>query len=171
MGEAGSETERRINAFAVHLLLPRSSLTTAWNASSEGIRTRAIRLAAEYRVSWSALCAQLKNLGLVREPERQMLLEQRPLPRIPRMGAEERTAAVEHRTAGSGCGWGGLCNYALVMLTREREIVVPTDLCLPDGRLNPEAVGWTRRPLHRANLRGWGRAKRWEYWGIVTPGM
>ncbi|GIH78027.1 hypothetical protein Plo01_44560 [Planobispora longispora] len=80
MGEAGSETERRINAFAVHLLLPRSSLTTAWNASSEGIRTRAIRLAAEYRVSWSALCAQLKNLGLVREPERQMLLEQRPLP-------------------------------------------------------------------------------------------
>ncbi|GIH78026.1 DUF2804 domain-containing protein [Planobispora longispora] len=55
------------------------------------------------------------------------------------------------------------------MLTREREIVVPTDLCLPDGRLNPEAVGWTRRPLHRANLRGWGRAKRWEYWGIVTP--
>jgi hypothetical protein len=42
-------------------------------------------------------------------------------------------------------------------------------LCLPNGRLNPAAVGWTRRPLHRANLRGWGRAKRWEYWGIVTP--
>ncbi|GAA3441668.1 hypothetical protein Pve01_30270 [Planomonospora venezuelensis] len=56
------------------------------------------------------------------------------------------------------------------MPTHEREITVPTDLCLPDGRLNPEAVGWTRRPLHRANLRGWGRAKRWEYWGIVTPG-
>src|SRR5690606_27782477 len=36
-------------------------------------------------------------------------------------------------------------------------------------RLNPAAVGWTRRPLHRANLRGWGRTKRWEYWGIVTP--
>ncbi|MFV2177866.1 DUF2804 domain-containing protein [Actinomadura sp. LOL_016] len=52
---------------------------------------------------------------------------------------------------------------------REREIVRPVDLCLPDGSLNPAAVGWTRRPLHRANLRGWGRAKRWEYWGIVTP--
>ncbi|TMR08477.1 DUF2804 domain-containing protein [Nonomuraea turkmeniaca] len=55
------------------------------------------------------------------------------------------------------------------MTTHEREITVPVDLCLPDGRLNPDAVGWTRRPLHRANLRGWGRRKRWEYWGIVTP--
>lgn len=51
----------------------------------------------------------------------------------------------------------------------EREITTPVDLCLPGGRLNPDAVGWTRRPLHRANLRGWGRAKRWEYWGVVTP--
>ena len=51
----------------------------------------------------------------------------------------------------------------------EREITEPVDLCLPDGRLNPAAVGWTRTPLHRANLRGWGRAKRWEYWGVVTP--
>ncbi|MBE7325828.1 DUF2804 domain-containing protein [Nocardioides sp. Y6] len=51
----------------------------------------------------------------------------------------------------------------------EREITEPVDLCLPDGRLNPAAVGWTRTPLHRANLKGWGRAKRWEYWGIVTP--
>ncbi|MGI5269065.1 DUF2804 domain-containing protein [Nonomuraea sp. CA-218870] len=55
------------------------------------------------------------------------------------------------------------------MTTHEREITEPVDLCLPDGRLNPAAVGWTRRPLHRANLRGWGRTKRWEYWGIVTP--
>ncbi|MEW2359507.1 DUF2804 domain-containing protein [Spirillospora sp. NPDC029432] len=55
------------------------------------------------------------------------------------------------------------------MLTHEREITEPVELCLPDGRLNPAAVGWTRRPLHRANLRGWGRAKRWEYWGVVTP--
>ncbi|MEV0588290.1 DUF2804 domain-containing protein [Nonomuraea sp. NPDC050310] len=54
-------------------------------------------------------------------------------------------------------------------MTHEREITEPVDLCLPGGRLNPEAVGWTRRPLHRANLRGWGRGKRWEYWGLVTP--
>ena len=54
-------------------------------------------------------------------------------------------------------------------MTHEREITEPVDLCRPDGRLNPDAVGWSRRPLHRANLRGWGRAKRWEHWGVVTP--
>jgi len=51
----------------------------------------------------------------------------------------------------------------------EREITEPVDLCLPDGTLNPAAVGWSRRPLHRANLRGWGRNKRFEYWCITTP--
>lgn len=56
------------------------------------------------------------------------------------------------------------------MATHEREITEAVDLCLPDGRLNPAAVGWTRHPVHRANLRGWGRRKRWEYWGLVTPG-
>lgn len=50
-----------------------------------------------------------------------------------------------------------------------RELTEPVDLCLPDGRLNPAAVGWSRRPLHRTNLRGWGRTKRWEYWGVITP--
>lgn len=54
-------------------------------------------------------------------------------------------------------------------MTHEREITLPVDLCRADGRLDPGAVGFSRRPLHRANLRGWGRTKRWEYWGIVTP--
>jgi hypothetical protein len=49
------------------------------------------------------------------------------------------------------------------------EISARVPLCTPDGRLNPAAVGWTRRPLHTANLRGWGRTKRWEYWGVMTP--
>ncbi|MFI9629892.1 DUF2804 domain-containing protein [Streptomyces sp. NPDC052042] len=55
------------------------------------------------------------------------------------------------------------------MATQEREITEPVDLCLPDGRLNPWARGWSRQPLHRANLRGWGRTKRWEYWCVTTP--
>ncbi|WP_347813327.1 hypothetical protein [Actinomadura sp. KC345] len=46
------------------------------------------------------------------------------------------------------------------MPTHEREITEAVDLCLPSGRLNPDAVGWTRRPLHRADLRGRGRVKR-----------
>jgi len=56
----------------------------------------------------------------------------------------------------------------------EREITAPVALCLPSGRLNPDAVGWTRTPLHDTSgigraLHGWGRNKRWEYWGITTP--
>ncbi len=51
----------------------------------------------------------------------------------------------------------------------EREITEPVGLCLPDGRLNPAAVGWSRQPLHRANLSGWGRTKRWEHWCVTTP--
>lgn len=53
----------------------------------------------------------------------------------------------------------------------EREITEPVDLCLPNGRLNPKAVGWSRRPLHTANLQGWGRNKRFEYWCISTPDL
>lgn len=51
----------------------------------------------------------------------------------------------------------------------EREITQPVDMCRPDGQLNPAAVGWSRTALHRANLKGWGRNKRFEYWCIVAP--
>ncbi|KRC49153.1 hypothetical protein ASE16_10205 [Leifsonia sp. Root227] len=51
----------------------------------------------------------------------------------------------------------------------EREITETTELCLPSGKLNPAAVGWTRTALHRTGLAGWGRNKRFEYWSIVTP--
>lgn len=54
------------------------------------------------------------------------------------------------------------------MTGTEPELTEPVDLCGSDGRLNPAAVGWSRRPLHRANLSGWGRNKRWEYWGVIT---
>ena len=47
------------------------------------------------------------------------------------------------------------------------ELTEPVDLCDARGRLNPGAVGWTRQALHRANLRGRGRAKRWEYWAVT----
>lgn len=60
------------------------------------------------------------------------------------------------------------------MLIDVRELTEPVDLQLPSGALNPDAVGWTRTALHRTDrvgrvLRRWGRAKRWEYWAVLTP--
>ncbi|MGC4946327.1 hypothetical protein ACLQ2N_09000 [Streptomyces sp. DT224] len=44
------------------------------------------------------------------------------------------------------------------MTTFEGEITAPVGLSLPAGRLAPAAVGRTRTPPHRADLRGWGGA-------------
>jgi hypothetical protein len=54
--------------------------------------------------------------------------------------------------------------------TDERELLSPVGLCEPDGvTLNREALGWSRRPLHRANLQGRiGANKRWDYWAILA---
>lgn len=56
------------------------------------------------------------------------------------------------------------------MATHEPELTDPVDLCTPDGAsLNPAARGWSRRPLHRANLHGcFGANKRWDYWAILA---
>ena len=51
----------------------------------------------------------------------------------------------------------------------ESELTTPVKLCRPDGTLNPEAVGWSRTPLHTCNLSGrWPRKKRWNYWAVTT---
>ena len=56
------------------------------------------------------------------------------------------------------------------MTTSERELTRPVDLCTADGSsLNPDARGWSRHPLHRANLDGrFGMNKRWDYWAILA---
>jgi len=57
-----------------------------------------------------------------------------------------------------------------VVSTTEREITTPVDLCTPDGAaLNPAARGWSRVPMHRANLIGHaGTNKRWDYWAVLA---
>ncbi|MBN1321450.1 MAG: DUF2804 domain-containing protein [Thermoleophilia bacterium] len=52
----------------------------------------------------------------------------------------------------------------------ELELTTPYALVGADGRLNPAAVGWSRRPLCDATLPGpAGRRKRWNYWSFATP--
>ena len=51
----------------------------------------------------------------------------------------------------------------------EPEITQPVDLCDARGNLNPDAVGWSRQPLHNCNLTGHApRKKRWNYWCLNT---
>lgn len=74
------ERERLISAFAVHLLLPRGGAESRWRELNgpDDARTAALHLGAEYGLSWSALCAQLKNLGLVSEDQRVELCQRAP---------------------------------------------------------------------------------------------
>lgn len=54
-------------------------------------------------------------------------------------------------------------------LYHEPELTEPVELCDHRGNLNPEAIGWSRQPLHNCNLQGrWPRKKRWNYWAIVS---
>jgi hypothetical protein len=54
----------------------------------------------------------------------------------------------------------------------EPELTQAVDLCTPDGRLNPAAIGWSRQPLHNCALpNSWGRRKRWDFWGITGDGF
>lgn len=51
----------------------------------------------------------------------------------------------------------------------EPELVAPVRLCQPNGRLNRQAVGWSRHPLHTCNLpASLGRKKKWSYWAVTT---
>ena len=68
------------------------------------------------------------------------------------------------------------CDRGIVVsIVGESELTARVPLTGPDGRLNPEAVGWARRPIvDTAGLllgphRTWGRTKRWEYWNVITP--
>jgi hypothetical protein len=64
---------------------------------------------------------------------------------------------------------GGRLDQDATVATHENELTAPVDLCTGDGlRLNRSALGWSRRPMHRANLGGFGRNKRWDYWAVLA---
>ena len=54
------------------------------------------------------------------------------------------------------------------MQTIRKEITSQVRLCDEEGRLNPEAAGWARKPFHVCNLKGrFPRKKKWDYWCIT----
>lgn len=49
----------------------------------------------------------------------------------------------------------------------EREIYKNVELCDAKGQLNPEAIGFARKPLIASNLKGnFMRKKKWNYWCV-----
>jgi Zn-dependent peptidase ImmA (M78 family)/DNA-binding XRE family transcriptional regulator len=79
IGQPREDRERLINAFAIHLLAPRGSVTRRWDElrGHAEDRTALIHIAAEYRLSWSATCTHARNLDLV-DTDHRGVLEQRP---------------------------------------------------------------------------------------------
>lgn len=75
----GSDTERLINAFAIHLLLPRSEVQDVWHFF-EDKRLAAVAVGVRFRASWSAVTSQLKNLRLIDEAARASLASDPPAP-------------------------------------------------------------------------------------------
>lgn len=54
-------------------------------------------------------------------------------------------------------------------MNHEKAIFAPVNLCREDGRLNPDAVGWSAEPLFNCNLSGrFPRKKRWNYWCTIS---
>jgi len=80
IGNTTSGIEKLINAFAVYFLLPRQGVIEQWNRHNGASvpRSAALNIAVEYQVSWSALCAHLKNLELIDEEMRVSLSTQNP---------------------------------------------------------------------------------------------
>jgi Zn-dependent peptidase ImmA (M78 family)/DNA-binding XRE family transcriptional regulator len=81
LDEGAGTVESLINAFAAYLLMPRHSVAAMWRDSSGGQDRRAvaIRMAAEYRVSWTAACSHLRNLDLIDDRTRRVLTADRPV--------------------------------------------------------------------------------------------
>jgi Zn-dependent peptidase ImmA (M78 family)/DNA-binding XRE family transcriptional regulator len=81
IGMTKAEREALINAFAVHLLLPRLVVRRRWDelAGEWQARERLIVLAAEFRVSWTAMISHAATLGLISKDERDLLETRRPV--------------------------------------------------------------------------------------------
>jgi Zn-dependent peptidase ImmA (M78 family) len=71
-----SDTERMLNVFAAHFLMPRSAVQNTWDEfRNRSARLAATAVAVRFRVSWTAACNQLRDLGIIDGRERDLLVE------------------------------------------------------------------------------------------------
>jgi Zn-dependent peptidase ImmA (M78 family)/DNA-binding XRE family transcriptional regulator len=71
-----SDTERMLNVFAAHFLMPRSAVQSTWDEFRDrSTRLAAAAVAVRFRVSWTAACNQLRDLGIIDGRERDLLVE------------------------------------------------------------------------------------------------
>jgi Zn-dependent peptidase ImmA (M78 family)/DNA-binding XRE family transcriptional regulator len=80
IGTSTSDKESLIDVFAIHLQLPSAVAESEWSELHGDDRPRevAMILAARFRLSWSAVCAQLRNLELISQQEFARLLRDPP---------------------------------------------------------------------------------------------
>lgn len=77
--QAGLDAEKRIDSFAIHFLGPRPGVTRVWREHGErSTRDRALVVGVEFRLSWTAVIGQLRNLNLITREERERLASDEP---------------------------------------------------------------------------------------------
>ena len=72
------DNEKLINAFAIHLLLPRRDVQVLMSEFEGDPRLAAVAAAVRHRLSWTAVCAQLRNLGAIDAGTREELASRPP---------------------------------------------------------------------------------------------
>lgn len=72
------DTEPFVRSFAIHFLAPGPGLRTVWERHTDPPRDRALRVAATFRLSWSAAVSQLRNTSLISRPEYDLLRQDEP---------------------------------------------------------------------------------------------
>ena len=71
------DNEKLINAFAIHLLLPRRDVQVIMSEFEGHPRLAAVAAAVRHRLSWTAVCAHLRNLDAI-DPGTWEVLASRP---------------------------------------------------------------------------------------------
>lgn len=150
---SSQDTERLINAFAVHFLLPRADVATRWNERDrDDPRAAAIGISYGFRTSWTVTCNQLRNLDLVSEAERARLSAARPTPADAVALGEHWVSEMDVPAIPPEYGKRVLAAYVAGKLTASRTeellwgTVQRTDL--PEQRPLPlEALRWDFEPL------------------------